>query len=1006
MPIIRHLNWLLLGCLLGTSARAELPAPLVTSHPHLLVNQARFDSLKSTLPVPQANFPAAGGSIEFDWTPQAKAAGDTKDRAIFGYNGSNRNTILIRHLDSEDTSSTVALQFALLPKTGQYVASGVARLPLGQPVHIRLNWDSAQMKASYVIGNAAPKTMSWNDGSTSPAGRWAANEQIFNFDTRLNEQLGNFLIKDLQQAVVFSNTRSDFTSAVRKWQDFTANVDQYQANVPACVANATPTITYCNVAKGHPVSIFQVAEQLSAAYKLSGDPKYLSAARSYIDLIDATDNSAGGEYSMGGRVAALGILYDWLYAELDSSYRARIATKIERILTRGTTADLSNYLCDTTIPDPDDTSTHTTVIDCKNKPVYNYQDWNRFASPPVASLAPYYLGGHQIDDVGNASIGLLAIAAEHPRVLPLIDTLYSHYEKGFWPAKAYVSADGGHQMGFGYSLEGNIARTIQLWRSAFDTGSSPAVFQADWQNKMIYPYIYGLRGNRSYPSRGDNYDLYADDPIVAKLALLAASQNNDGIAQAFYTQQILSSRSKPSNTLMELLYFPQAETMPSGDISNLELSRIFHVAGTVIARDSWDYANATVLDFKASNFSSDNHQHWDQNSFGLFYKAPLLIDSGFYDDYNSAHRFNYSTRTIAHNTLTVFKPDEVFKRYDNVYANDGGQWYPSPSTYYPTLGDIQPDVGTNYQDGIVNYEYDRRYTYVRGNASKAYVNGKLDRAQGFLRSIVFLPSSNFWSAPVMVVFDAVRPSMSGLETTFLLHSINEPAASVSATHQGGGRYLMGFSNGAARQVTVRNQGGMATIQTLLPENAAILKVGGTAADCLQADNKIAKDCRFTVRDNGPGGVWRNYAPGTGINDFKIANADAGAWRLEIGTQSSVQGQPQFYLHVISVADNDNGTGAASPPATQRLPADSSTEAVCLGVNTVLLFNRNSEPATSLSFVAPLSQPAILATGLKPETAYVLLSTAEAGGTRFRLQEATGNNDAQYSSKDGVIKFNF
>ncbi|MES2161865.1 MAG: heparinase II/III family protein [Pseudomonadota bacterium] len=1031
---LRHLRWLgLSACLAAAYGHAQLPAPLTTGHPHLMVNQARFDSLKTRLPIAPANFPAAGGTIEFDWTPRAKGPFDNNNDAIFGIVGSTNNSILIRHEDASDGNGDIGLQLGLLQKTigavkGDWVANTSIKLRQNTKVHIALNWDSAKRQASYAIDYGTPITMKWKGMVGTPAEHWQANEQIFEIGARHGEQVGKFKVRDLQGTTIFDHPEDDLGMMAMSWRDFIGNVNTYRNTLAACVPTATPAAepSTCDVANGNQDSIFQVAEQLALAYKLGGDRKYLDAARKYVDLMDILPANAGGEYAMGGRVAALGIIYDWLYNELDDAsssgmpvYRSLIPTIIKKTIQSGLTqTDLSNYLCDYKTDENDKVVLNIRpasdpVVDCAVKPIYDYRNWNRSANPHVPSLAPYYIGGHQISDISSAAFGALAIAAEYPEVLPLIDTLYAHFDQGFWPVKAQVSIDGGHQMGFGYSLEGNLAATLQLWRSAFDTGSSPAVFQADWQNKMIYPYIYGLRSNLSYPARGDNFDMSGNHIAVAKLALMAASQAGDGVAQAFYRQQIQGSRASQTNNLLELLYFPQANSAPVGDISTLPLSRRFRVGGLVIARDRWDYANATVLDFKASNFSSDNHQHFDQNSFSLYYKAPLLLDSGAYDKYNTPHRYNYTIRTIAHNTITVFKPEERFTRNNITHSNDGGQWYATPTYTYPTLGDIQPG-GANYQDGIVNYEYDPRYTYVRGNASKAYSSVKLDQANGFLRSLIFLPSSPFWGAPVTLVFDTVRPATSGLETTFLLHMTNEPAAAVGATDQLSGRYRLAFADGAARQVTVRNQGGMATIQTLLPENATVLKVGGTSASCPQVkqvmeggDGGVANDCRFTVRDMSSGSaVWRNYAPLAEADKFNIAKVDYGAWRLEVGGPVSQANVPQYFLHVIGVADNDNGSGLSAMPSAQRLVADSDTEAVRLGTSTVILFNRNSAPATSLSFVADLSQPSILATGLKPDAAFSLLTTTVAGGTRFQLTETSDGSATLRSSGEGVVTLNF
>ncbi len=57
--------------------------------------------------------------------------------------------------------------------------------------------------------------------------------------------------------------------------------------------------------------------------------------------------------------------------------------------------------------------------------------------------------------------------------------------------------------------------------------------------------------------------------------------------------------------------------------------------------------------FKSSQFGSFSHSHADQNSFMVMGQGrPLLIDSGYYDGYRSAHHNGWTRRTVAHNAIT------------------------------------------------------------------------------------------------------------------------------------------------------------------------------------------------------------------------------------------------------------------------------------------------------------------------------------------------------------------
>lgn len=85
--------------------------------------------------------------------------------------------------------------------------------------------------------------------------------------------------------------------------------------------------------------------------------------------------------------------------------------------------------------------------------------------------------------------------------------------------------------------------------------------------------------------------------------------------------------------------------------------------GWMIARTGWD-ANCVIAEMKINEQFVGNHQHMDGGSFQIYHKGPLAIDAGAYSGssggYNSPNNKNYFKRTIAHNSLLVYDPDEKF----------------------------------------------------------------------------------------------------------------------------------------------------------------------------------------------------------------------------------------------------------------------------------------------------------------------------------------------------------
>lgn len=96
--------------------------------------------------------------------------------------------------------------------------------------------------------------------------------------------------------------------------------------------------------------------------------------------------------------------------------------------------------------------------------------------------------------------------------------------------------------------------------------------------------------------------------------------------------------------------------------------------GHMIARTSWEDgldSNAVVAQMKVGELWFANHHHLDAGHFQIYYKGLLAGDSGRYNLYGSAHDGAYNKRTIAHNTMLVYDPNEKMSYFGSV--NDGGQ---------------------------------------------------------------------------------------------------------------------------------------------------------------------------------------------------------------------------------------------------------------------------------------------------------------------------------------------
>ncbi|AXA91885.1 heparinase II/III family protein [Massilia sp. YMA4] len=1023
--IVRKSVAVAISALFAGSALAGLPSGVTvkSEHPRLYASAADFDRLAREAAVGPKSMPARKGELKFTLTPVPKGTGDGPNAAILG-RWDGQNSILVRYLDDNVPAGMVRLQFALQRTATSNplnaFAAGVDVVP-GQPHTFVLTWDSVAKTASLTVDGVL-QPAKWS----AQAADWSPSGQQFILGERAGGELKNLSVRDLETGAAWSTvTDQPVEMALHKsWQGYLQTskiiadkiLNTCDLNKPLAEQGE-----YCNTTKGGRGKITEPAKWLSLSYRFTGNPDILLAAKKHIKLLLKAEPGAGEtdspEWSMGGRVGAMGIYYDWLFEALkgDSpdgvlTYHQALAQRIKATIAidvPNETDDLLGSVCGGAAKDASGVWVTPKItanpFDCAVKPSYT--------TAPGPNIRTNYLSGHTASANTGSLLGLLAIADANPEVKPLIDTLYDHFKLGYLRARDLVGENGGNQTLFAYAINsGEQADRLVMWNRALTGASGLQMASAPY---MTYPYIYGVRADGSFPATGDDFKFDLAARAVGSMALVGAA-SGDLHAAKFYWNDVLPQRASNNFSTFEerLLYPKPSKAAPT---TTLPLSRHFTRSGNVFMRDTWDHDQATLLDFKSSSFISENHHHLDHNSFSLSYKAPLLLDSGRYDRYGSEHWLNYYTRSIAHNTITVFDKTETF---GSRAANDGGQWFGSRPAY-PTIEQI--DVGgSNVLDGVASYEEGVDYAYVTGNASKAYVNSKLDANAGFLRSIVYLRPQARSERPKVLVFDSVRPTKLGVEITSLLHSVNKPTSTIVPNDEHNGRYTFNFA-GAAEPLTIRNGGGMVTVQPLLPAQSDIALMGGLneGSSCTQAavpEGKLdepahgeftSQDCRFLVRAKQPDGsfAWRNY----GILENPPEDSrgtDIGAWRIEITPRTApAPGTAQYFLNVLHVDDSDGATsGAAVVEKARLLSADGNAVAVSMADGRLVVFHGGVAPGATtdeISWSVDAANPKqpTLVVGLQKGAAYTL---TQVSSTRVKL---TRSSTGTLKATNGVIKLN-
>ncbi|AVR96225.1 heparinase II/III domain-containing protein [Pseudoduganella armeniaca] len=967
------------------SAQA-LPRELNPDHPRLftsiddlrrlisevpLLNSALPNDVNAPAPVV---FPSKKGRLSFKLKPSKLTREDGAEAVIFGDINNPETGIFLRYRPSQDVDAL--LQFAIKVKDStSLVAADTLAVPADVETTFDLTWDVATGKAVFKIG-AREFTR------TLPAG-FDLSKQPFLFGGRRGDAMSEFhLYGELGNEIQTPATGSPNLEMGAAWRGLLAAASNHGNGFSTCLkpTNANDAPSPCKQHTGSRAEITELAKTIAFAYRLTGKDEYLQAARNHLKLFyminggqftvknAAGENvpsnpGTGGEWSMSSRVGAMGVYYDWLFNVLDPAEKTALREAIKQTVQFDNAGkdDLRYSVCG-----PDELLSAS--FSCKS-------DWTAQYGPNY--IARNYISGHTQAAQFGTLLGLLAIRDEMTEVDPMIDTIHQHFRDGYLPARAAISykdhsaADawlktaswGGHQTLFSYNgtSAGELPERVLVWQRAFKKDKDGnEIFQAPWLPYLMSPYIYGFRGDGTFPASGDNFtDFKLGESDIALMALSAA-RNGDKVAYGFYREQILSRRRMSHDrSLWERLILPTAATQQTESPAGLPLSAHYSVGGNVLMRDSWDYPNAALLDFKSSSFISENHHHMDQNSFSLFYKAPLLVDSGQYDSYESVHWKNYSTRTVAHNSIVVYDSKEKFVypyAKTEFRSNDGGQWFDGRDPY-PTYTEIN---GSHKLDGVTAYEEGGSYAYVQGDATKAYKRGtatespKLNPDAGFLRSLVYLRPAgrqNTTSAKaIVVVFDKVRTGgTEALAATSLLHTVHKPVAK-SEPSGSAGRYTYAFPSDEST-FTVRNGGGMATVQALLPKGGKVTLVGGLnygGNSCKQVGltDKVltvkgsSGDCRYLA----PGTIgnvtdWYNYTP-EGADGI---GPDNGVWRLEITpTPTPAAGAAQYFLNVIRVADSSAGeTGQATVPTDETatlIDTGPETVAVQVGTDRRIVFN--------------------------------------------------------------------
>ena len=439
-----------------------------------------------------------------------------------------------------------------------------------------------------------------------------------------------------------------------------------------------------------------------------------------------------------------------------------------------------------------------------------------------------------------------------------------------------------HQ-GSAYGPFRNGCDMFPLW--IFDRMGAGPVYDPALQF-VPYQWIYMRRPDGQLLRAGDHY-------AGATPQKLASMLNASYYKDPYVLADALSEPSSLDPLFTFLWRDPDLKPRP---VSELPLSRYMGSPyGWMIARTGWD-AKSVIAEMKVNVYNFNNHQHLDAGAFQIYHQGPLAIDSGLYQGdkggYGGKHDINYHKRTIAHNCLLVYDPDEKFTFYREPIRNDGGQQFPAAAREPDSLADVQANYRTAevLGEGFGPDSQRPAYTYLKGDLTRAY-GSKVRTVQ---RSFVFL---NLAKPPVpgaLIVFDRVVSANPQFKKYWLLHSMEKPQV-----------------DGTSITIAPEQRGwrGKLIDEVLLPAKADIAPVGGRGKEFWVFGENFPNQPRR--------GNPKDYEPGE--------------WRVEVSPRGSAE--TDLFLNVMQVMDRD-----AAPLAVKRIE-DGGLDGVLLG-DTSVFFQRD------------------------------------------------------------------
>lgn len=339
------------------------------------------------------------------------------------------------------------------------------------------------------------------------------------------------------------------------------------------------------------------------------------------------------------------------------------------------------------------------------------------------------------------------------------------------------------------------------------------------QGKVPYHWLYATCPNDSALIDGDTnaggkpfniFDSLLQVANYYKDPYLQAESNRRGVTRL--------ARSNP----IEFLLFYDPSVKP-GDLTELPTTKFFaQPLGGMIARTGWSMgrdSDVAVIEMKGAGYQFNNHMHLDAGAFQIYYRGHLAIDTGAYPKYGTPFDWNFNKRSISHNVMLAYDPDEKYEKG----VNDGGQHFPDNGREMSTLEQLL-DKGRS--GAIISHDMGPNpikplYSYLRTDLTPAYGN----KMQSYQRHFVTLNLDDPNRPAALLVYDRIETVKPQIRKIWLLQTLAKPQST-------NGQLVIDAAQG--------NDSGRMVLDTLLPQSdrLAMRCVGGPDGENPVFDEKF------------------------------------------------------------------------------------------------------------------------------------------------------------------------